>query len=188
MQLRALITKYAASGMALSKNASFDRQSTLGLVVLAIASGIATFVVDVFVSTEFAIEFFYIALVVIGTGFSSRSCLFYFAIIASVLCALGAALSLSGEFSSAEAANRLVAICGIWIVTIVGFHTKEVRSALGKAIEQLNAILNNSTALIYLKDTQGKYMLVNKQFEQMTGMTNENLRGMTDHEIFVCRA
>ena len=33
--------------------------------------------------------------------------------------------------------------------------------------QQLQAILDDSTAIIYLKDREGKYLLVNQQFEEL---------------------
>ena len=35
--------------------------------------------------------------------------------------------------------------------------------------QQLQAILDNSTAMIYLKDREGRYMLVNRKFEELFG-------------------
>ena len=54
----------------------------------------------------------------------------------------------------------------------------------GRSEEQLEAILNNSTAVVYLKDLEGRYIFVNSQFETVLHVSNEELRGKTDHAIF----
>ncbi len=47
----------------------------------------------------------------------------------------------------------------------------------------LEAILNHATACIYLKDTEGRYLFINRQFELIFGMTNEDLLGQTDYVV-----
>jgi PAS domain S-box-containing protein len=49
---------------------------------------------------------------------------------------------------------------------------------------QLDAILDNSTAVIWLKDRKGRYMLVNRRFEELFHMQRETLVGKTDHDVF----
>jgi PAS domain S-box-containing protein len=49
---------------------------------------------------------------------------------------------------------------------------------------QLNAILDNSTAVIYLKDRKGRYMLVNRRFEELFRITREVAVGKTDQDLF----
>jgi PAS domain S-box-containing protein len=49
---------------------------------------------------------------------------------------------------------------------------------------QLDAILDNSRALIWLKDRKGRYMLVNRRFEEVFHVDRETLVGKTDHDVF----
>ncbi|MEO8429340.1 MAG: PAS domain S-box protein, partial [Verrucomicrobiota bacterium] len=49
---------------------------------------------------------------------------------------------------------------------------------------RLQAILDNTTAVIYLKDTQGRYLLVNRRFEALFHVTREQVMNKTDHDIF----
>ena len=49
---------------------------------------------------------------------------------------------------------------------------------------QLDAILDNSTAVIWLKDRKGRYMLVNRRFEELFHVQRDTLAGKTDHDIF----
>ncbi len=48
----------------------------------------------------------------------------------------------------------------------------------------LQAIVDNSSALIYAKDHEGRFMLVNRRFEELTRMSREELVGKTDHDLF----
>ncbi len=50
--------------------------------------------------------------------------------------------------------------------------------------ERLQSIIDNSTAVIYLKDTQGKYLLVNKQYETLFHITQADIVGKTDYDVF----
>lgn len=49
--------------------------------------------------------------------------------------------------------------------------------------QRLQSILDNSTALIYMKDTQGRYLFVNKEFESVFQVTLVMLMGKTDFEL-----
>jgi len=52
------------------------------------------------------------------------------------------------------------------------------------AEHRLKAILDNSGTIIYLKDPGGRYMLVNRHFEQVFAVSSENVIGRTDHDLF----
>ena len=45
-------------------------------------------------------------------------------------------------------------------------------------------ILNHSELLIFLKDTEGRYLLVNRQFERTFHVRQEQIRGKKDDEVF----
>jgi PAS domain S-box-containing protein len=49
--------------------------------------------------------------------------------------------------------------------------------------QQLQAILDNSTAVIYLKDADGRYMLVNRRFAELYGH-GKSLVGKRDRDVF----
>jgi PAS domain S-box-containing protein len=61
---------------------------------------------------------------------------------------------------------------------------KSAEVALQESEERLNAIINQSSAVIFLKDIQGRYFLVNRQFELLFNTTNEQIQGKTDWDIF----
>ena len=53
-----------------------------------------------------------------------------------------------------------------------------------KSQEQLLSIMNNSLALIALKDNAGRYEFVNSRFEEVFGVTAQEVVGKTDLQIF----
>ncbi len=55
--------------------------------------------------------------------------------------------------------------------------------ALRESENTLNAIVNSTTAMIYIKDTESKYLLVNRHFEEVFGVDDRELRGKTDYEF-----
>jgi PAS domain S-box-containing protein len=61
---------------------------------------------------------------------------------------------------------------------------RQSEEMLHRVNEQLRAILNNSAALIYLKDAQGHYMLVNPAFESVFGVQQAQIIGQRDEQVF----
>jgi len=61
---------------------------------------------------------------------------------------------------------------------------KSTEEALRESENRLQAFLDNSTAVIYMKDAQGRYLLVNHQWERIFGHAQEEVRGKTSHDIF----
>jgi PAS domain S-box-containing protein len=49
---------------------------------------------------------------------------------------------------------------------------------------RLQAILDNTTAVIYLKDLEGRYLLVNRQFEELFHVSREQVVRKTDYDLF----
>ena len=62
-------------------------------------------------------------------------------------------------------------------------HTK-AEKLLQKSKEQLQSILDNSPAVIYLKDKNSKYLLINYQFETLFHINRNEIIGKTDLDIF----
>jgi PAS domain S-box-containing protein len=48
----------------------------------------------------------------------------------------------------------------------------------------LRAIIDNSTAVIYVKDLEGRYLLINRRFEELFHVGREEAAGKTDFELF----
>lgn len=60
----------------------------------------------------------------------------------------------------------------------------KAQEALHLNKEMLDGIINNTTAVIYIKDLEGRYTLVNPQFEALFGMSLSEIIGKTDFDIF----
>lgn len=61
---------------------------------------------------------------------------------------------------------------------------KKSNETLRETKERLRAILDNTTQVVYLKDTNGRYILINREYEKLFGITKEDIYGKTDHDIF----
>ena len=61
---------------------------------------------------------------------------------------------------------------------------KRAEDALRRNEQLLQDVLNNTTAVIYVKYTDGRYLLTNRRFEQLFHLTTDQIVGHTDHEIF----
>ena len=49
---------------------------------------------------------------------------------------------------------------------------------------RLQAIIDNTTAVIYVKDVAGRYLLINRQYEKLFHVTRDEIRGRTDYDVF----
>ena len=61
---------------------------------------------------------------------------------------------------------------------------KRAAQELRQAQERIRAILENSPNLIFLKDTEGRYLLVNREFQRALRVSREQIEGKTDEEVF----
>lgn len=50
--------------------------------------------------------------------------------------------------------------------------------------EQLQSILDNTTSVIYIKDRDGRYLLINRRYERLFNITRDTIRGKTDYDLF----
>ena len=63
-------------------------------------------------------------------------------------------------------------------------NRKHIEHALNESNNYLQAILDNSTLPICLKDIEGTYVLINKEFEKLAHITNEEIIGKNDFDVF----
>jgi PAS domain S-box-containing protein len=49
---------------------------------------------------------------------------------------------------------------------------------------RLQNILDNSTAVVYVKDLDGRYLLINREYERLFHVTSEQMRKKTDLDVF----
>ncbi len=61
---------------------------------------------------------------------------------------------------------------------------KRAEEKLSQSEARLQAILNNSSAVIYLKDRAGRYLFINRQYELMFHITSASIEGKTDYDVF----
>jgi PAS domain S-box-containing protein len=61
---------------------------------------------------------------------------------------------------------------------------KHAEEALRRSEQLLQNVADNTTAVIYVKYADGRYLLINRRFEQIFNLTADQIVGHTDHEIF----
>lgn len=60
----------------------------------------------------------------------------------------------------------------------------QAMEALRESQQLLKAIVDNSEAVIYVKDLQGQYKMVNRRFRDLFQTTDESVLGKTDYDLF----
>lgn len=50
--------------------------------------------------------------------------------------------------------------------------------------DRLRKVIDNTSAVIYMHDSQGRYILVNRRFEQLFGVRQADIVGLTSHDLF----
>jgi len=63
-------------------------------------------------------------------------------------------------------------------------ESKRAEELVRKRSAELQAVLDNSPALIYMKDRAGRYLFVNRCWTELFNITSENAKGKTDFELF----
>jgi len=91
---------------------------------------------------------------------------------------------IQGETRHYEA--RIMPYNGNKLLTLVRDITERKRAeqALRHSEARLKTIMDNCPAMMFLKDTQGRYLYANPAFEHITQRTSEEIVGKTDFEIF----
>jgi PAS domain S-box-containing protein len=63
-------------------------------------------------------------------------------------------------------------------------YSKDLERQVEIRTREITSILKYTPAVVYIKDIEGRYLLVNSRYEQLFGVKNETVRGLTDFEIF----
>jgi PAS domain S-box-containing protein len=61
---------------------------------------------------------------------------------------------------------------------------KRALASLRESEERLQALIDNAGSMIYIKNPQGQYLLINHQYETLFHLEKEAVKGKTDHDIF----
>ena len=65
---------------------------------------------------------------------------------------------------------------------------RRVVDSLQQRERLLQTMLDHTDVVVYVKQLDGRYMLVNKCFEQLAGQASEQIVGSTDEDIFTPEA
>jgi PAS domain S-box-containing protein len=92
------------------------------------------------------------------------------------------------EFQIADSASpirdRKNNILGMVLVFNDVTEQYQLREASARSRKNLQAIMDNSPAVIYAKDSQGRYIFVNQKFEQLFQKCSDEVIGKTSADVF----
>lgn len=78
----------------------------------------------------------------------------------------------------------LLIIVDAFLVNRVDIKRLQIEQALKLNEAQLQAILDHTSAMIYIHDLEGRFLLVNKQFEKLFYQKADEVVGKKSHDIF----
>lgn len=85
-----------------------------------------------------------------------------------------AALGVAGLLVAGVATRAHVAACRAGVA--------QLKAA--KECDQLWKVIDNTSAVIYMKDSEDRYVLVNREYEMLFDVRRETIVGLTDHDLF----
>ncbi len=62
-------------------------------------------------------------------------------------------------------------------------YSRDLERQVVMRTREISSILKYTPAMVYLKDREGRYLLVNSRYEELFGVKNEEIRGKTDYQI-----
>jgi len=63
-------------------------------------------------------------------------------------------------------------------------YSRDLERQVRERTEEITSILKYTPAVVYIKDREGGYKLVNSRFEELFGITNAEIQGKSDYNIF----
>jgi len=92
------------------------------------------------------------------------------------------------EYHIADSASPIINDEGETLGVILVFRDISneymLREDRDKSRQRLQAILDNTPSIIYLKDLDGRFILINKRFETLFDISNEEIQGKTLFDVF----
>lgn len=91
-----------------------------------------------------------------------------------------------GRVDASKYAAGLTVVTLLILAAIIAvvINVRGRRRALRDVQTLLEEMLDNSPSLIFIKDTEGRYLLINRQFEKRFGVKRTDVLGRCDDEIF----
>jgi len=66
----------------------------------------------------------------------------------------------------------------------LSLHSRELERQVRQRTREITGILENTPAVVYIKDRDYRYVMVGSRFEKLFGVQGRDARGRTDYEIF----
>jgi PAS domain S-box-containing protein len=63
-------------------------------------------------------------------------------------------------------------------------YSRDLERQVGERTREIKGILRHTPSVVYIKDKDGRYTLVNSRYEELFGIRNEEIQGKTDLDIF----
>lgn len=140
----------------------------------------------------------YVAVILLGWWFETAANIFFLGMVSSLLTAAGYLWSPEGGIPWVVLTNRCLALFAIWVTVALLTKVKLTQTALRSAHDELKeksaadlrdtesrfrTVVNRAPAKIYIKDRDGRYLLLNSLAEKLFGVTDEDAKGRTTHEL-----
>ena len=98
-------------------------------------------------------------------------------------------LAKSGEYHWVRARGQAVWDAEGRVTRMAGslqsiMERKRAEDALRLSQQLLHDMADNTTAVIYVKEAGGRYLLVNRRFEEIFGLKADQIIGLSDHDLF----
>ena len=72
-----------------------------------------------------------------------------------------------------------------WGTAYDGTEQKRIEGRLKKTESLFGAVLDNAPTILAIRDREGCYEFVNKTYERIYGITNEEIRGKQAYHLFI---
>jgi len=92
-------------------------------------------------------------------------------------------IALANKASGYEPADQQ-AVEALAVAFVEALMRKRAEMALRESRAQIQAIVDNAPAVIFVRDTRGRYLLINRGYEERFSVTREELVGRTPYEVF----